>query len=72
MADYKEMYLHMAREMARAADILLKAQQMCEEMYVEADDAELVCMPAAGGQAAKAQPNGRASAKSGAKSGANS
>lgn len=50
MADYKEMYLHMAREMARAADILLKAQQRCEEMYVEAEDAALVCMPAAAAQ----------------------
>lgn len=45
MADYREMYLHIAREMARATDILLKAQQRCEEMYVETADGELVCMP---------------------------
>lgn len=42
MVDYRKMYLRMAREVARATDILLAVQRECEEMYVEADDGRLV------------------------------
>ena len=33
--DYKEMYLKMVRETEKAIDILIKAQQECEEMYLK-------------------------------------
>ena len=39
MADYKEMYLHLARETEKAVRILIKAQQECEEMYISAPQA---------------------------------
>lgn len=32
--DYKEMYLTMVRETEKAIDILIAAQQKCEEMYL--------------------------------------
>lgn len=33
--DYKEMYLTMVRETEKAIQILIKAQQKCEELYLE-------------------------------------
>lgn len=38
--DYKEMYLKMARAAGKAIDLLIRTQQECEEMYIEAEDAE--------------------------------
>ena len=39
--DYKEMYLKMVRATEKAIDILIRAQQECEEMYIEqAEDEE--------------------------------
>lgn len=38
MADYKEMHLHLFRETERAIEILIAAQQTCEEKYIEADE----------------------------------
>ena len=39
--DYKEMYLKMVRATEKAMDILIRAQQECEEMYIEqAEDEE--------------------------------
>lgn len=38
MADYKKMYLHMAREVAKATEILIAAQKECEEIYIESDE----------------------------------
>lgn len=39
MPDYKEMYLKMVRATEEALNILIKAQQECEEMYMQ-DDAD--------------------------------
>lgn len=40
MADYKEMYLHLFREVEKAVRILQQAQLDCEEMYISAPDAK--------------------------------
>ena len=42
MADYKEMYLKMARASEQAVNILIKAQRECEELYISVSDPELV------------------------------
>ena len=42
MPDYKEMYLHLMRETEKAIRILTAAQQACEEMYLRAEEGELV------------------------------
>ena len=34
MSDYKEMYLKMVRATEQAINILIKAQQECEELYI--------------------------------------
>lgn len=44
MADYKEMYLHLMRETERAIQILIKAQQDCEEMYLSAPEPKLTVL----------------------------
>ena len=44
MPDYKEMYLHLMRETEKAARILIKAQQDCEEMYLSASDPEPISL----------------------------
>ena len=36
MPDYKEMYLIMVRAAEQAQNILIEAQQKCEELYLEA------------------------------------
>lgn len=38
MDDYKEMYLTMMRASEQAIQILIEAQQKCEEMYLAAGD----------------------------------
>ena len=40
MPDYKEMYLIMVRAAEQAQNILIEAQQKCEEMYLDARDDE--------------------------------
>ena len=40
MPDYKEMYLIMVRAAEQAQNILIEAQQKCEEMYLDAPDDE--------------------------------
>ena len=40
--DYKEMYLKMMRASEEAIRILIQAQQECEEMYVSAQEPELI------------------------------
>lgn len=42
--DYKEMYLKMMRASEEAIRILIQAQQECEEMYVSAEDTELIVL----------------------------
>ena len=44
MPDYKEMYLHLMREMEKAVRILIKAQQDCEELYLSAPEPELAVL----------------------------
>jgi len=34
MPDYKEMYLRMLRASEKALDIIINAQQECEELYI--------------------------------------
>lgn len=46
MSDYKEMYLHLARETEKAVRILIKAQQECEEMYISALEENVVVLDA--------------------------
>ena len=36
--DYKELYLKMVRASEEAMRILIKAQQECEELYLQAED----------------------------------
>lgn len=38
MPDYKEVYLIMVRAAEQAQNILIEAQQKCEEMYLDAQD----------------------------------
>lgn len=45
MPDYKEMYLHMARETEKAVRILVEAQRQCEEMYISAPEADIRLLP---------------------------
>ena len=40
MPDYKEMYLTMVRATEKALNILIEAQQTCEEMYINASSTE--------------------------------
>ena len=43
---YREMYCHMAHEMEKAIRILVKAQQECEELYLNAADGAEASDPA--------------------------
>lgn len=38
MDKYKEMYLEFFGEVEKAIDILIKAQQRCEEIYINSPD----------------------------------
>ncbi len=38
MPDYKEMYLTLFRACEQAVQVLIKAQQECEEMYIDANN----------------------------------
>lgn len=40
MPDYKEMYLTMVCASEKAIRILIEAQRKCEDMYIEAEDAD--------------------------------
>ena len=40
MADYKEMYLTMVRATEKAINILIEAQQKCEDIYINASSDE--------------------------------
>lgn len=42
--DYKETYLKMMHASEEAIRLLIKAQQECEEMYVNAEDPELIVL----------------------------
>ena len=38
MPDYKEMYLKMVRAAENAMKLIIKAQQECEDIYIETED----------------------------------
>ena len=44
MPDYKEMYLTLFRATEKAINILIDAQQECEEMYLNAPKTELILL----------------------------
>lgn len=41
MPDYKEMYLKLFRATEEAVNLLIDAQQVCEELYISAPEPEL-------------------------------
>ncbi|WP_312941891.1 hypothetical protein [Oscillibacter sp.] len=45
MPDYKEMYLKMFRASEEAINILITAQQECEELYINQPEPELKIVP---------------------------
>lgn len=45
MSDYKEMYLTMFRASEQAVNILIAAQQECEERYISSPEPELTVVP---------------------------
>jgi len=45
MPDYKEMYLRLFRATEEAIDLLVSAQQACEELYVSQPEPELALLP---------------------------
>ena len=53
MPDYREMYIHLLQETEKAVRILIKAQQACEELYINAPEPELTVLepPMEGGDA---------------------
>jgi len=54
MPNYKEMYIHLARETEKAVRILQQAQLDCEEIYINSPEPELTVLdkpPQAGGDA---------------------
>lgn len=44
MPDYKEMYFKLFRETYKAVLILMDAQRMCEDMYINAEEPELLVL----------------------------
>lgn len=45
MQDFKKMYLTMFQASERAVDILIAAQQECEERYISSPEPELTAVP---------------------------
>ena len=48
MPDYREMYQRMLMVSEKAIDLLIKAQQECEELYINSPGPEIRSMPRAG------------------------
>lgn len=46
MPDYKEMYFKLFRASEEAVNLLIAAQQECEEMYISAEEPEITMLPA--------------------------
>ena len=46
--DYQELYFELFRATARATEILIEAQQKCEELYLSAED-NLILLPSKNG-----------------------
>lgn len=45
MPDYKEMYMKLFRASEKAVNILIAAQQECEELYISSPEPELNVIP---------------------------
>lgn len=45
MPDYQELYLKLFRETSKAIELLIKAQQDCEELYINAEEPKLTPLP---------------------------
>lgn len=45
MPDYKEMYLKLLRATEDAINILVEAQQACEDLYISQPEPELTLLP---------------------------
>ena len=45
MPDYQQMYLTMMRATEKALNILIEAQQACEELYISAEEPKLYVLP---------------------------
>ncbi len=45
MPNYKEMYVTLFRSQTKAIDLLQKAQQETEDMYIESDEPEIKILP---------------------------
>lgn len=56
MANYQEMYLHLMRETEKAIQILVKAQQNCEELYMKDHGPVLRILPSRGQPMVDAAP----------------
>ncbi len=41
MANYKEMYVQLFKETTKAIELLQKAQQQCEELYLNSEETEI-------------------------------
>jgi hypothetical protein len=61
LADYKEMYLTMMRAAEQAINILIAAQQACEEAYLQ-EDAPHIFILESESDNAKQESGGQASA----------
>lgn len=45
MPDYQELYLTLFRATEKAVNLLIEAQQTCEELYLSAEEPELTLLP---------------------------
>ena len=45
MSDYREMYLKMVKASEQAVNILIAAQQACEELYITLPEMRLAVVP---------------------------
>ena len=48
VADYKEMYIRLFRATTKAIDLLVQAQQECEEIYLSDEETNLTVFPGKG------------------------
>ncbi len=45
MPDYQQMYLTMMRATEKALNILIEAQQKCEEVYLSGEETKITLLP---------------------------
>lgn len=44
MPDYKEMYIHLMHETTQAINLMVKAQQECEKMFLNAPETPIILL----------------------------